>query len=771
MSQGKSPETKVGSSVGDHTENKLNSFNGLVDKNFAKSVFLVVVLVITMAVGGSFFGKEVGLGTKKNGDGDTSNGKKNVLHTSLSIIHGLVDISRGKGNVDEGSNKVGWLATISGSSKVKRALVNQSIISLAVISPGSTCSISITVTLDPNTSLAIDSLLVVFTSPAVSSRVKARGGKHPRVPVDGPLHKDEDNHVNKEGGRKGNHRKELKKKVQSLAKVNGIETLEAGTGKHLSDTENDRKLHLEGVEKEKFILGHMPNGIETEGVNSASFAISSIVELSHISLLGFLAGKRPTGSKKVESEREAIIVHQTGIHCKESHHGNHVTTRMKTTSQFIQLGLIILLLIPQQVKTCTKQEQSVTNISIHHTKQKGKRGRSEQGWIGFPIPRNTISIHELLIPISKLIRREVGRRRRPRLGHLIHMTGHILIHITVGAIDTHADILKLFGNDPSFSAEHAGNIGLEHVEGMVDGLFAEDNPSPTFSVLGEHLTETESSILVLEEDGTRVHQLLSVFSEHPVNGGGIVHIRKGVTMGEKGIANLLQLGLNGEGFEKDNKDAFFNEGARFGTGDGLLNGCKADVAVSTGGPENHAFESNLFFGGDNSSDGGEAHVHVAGFVIPSREESVRFTGGLASGKFGNSETGGIRHEESARLLENFLQFDLFIVLPGQFLRVSIQLLQLTLVSLQFHLEGFQELGSGGVILVIGGAAGEGTGGGAERGGGFEKSVNFAGGFEGEAEIVAFVAKETELAFEFVAAADVGDVAALEWGQVGVELWS
>ena len=64
-------------------------------------------------------------------------------------------------------------------------------------------------------------------------------------------------------------------------------------------------------------------------------------------------------------------------------------------------------------------------------------------------------------------------------------------------------------------------------------------------------------------------------------------------MGKEGITNLLELGLDGEGLEEDNEDAFFNEGSSLGVGDGLLDGGETDVAVTAGCPENHAFKANL----------------------------------------------------------------------------------------------------------------------------------------------------------------------------------
>jgi hypothetical protein len=72
------------------------------------------------------------------------------------------------------------------------------------------------------------------------------------------------------------------------------------------------------------------------------------------------------------------------------------------------------------------------------------------------------------------------------------------------------------------------------------------------------------------------------------------------------------------------------------------------------------------------------------------------------------------------------------------------------------------------LLRLAAARGESTGG--HGGGRLEEGIDIPGGVKFEAKVVAFVAEEAEFAFEFVAAADVGDVATLEGGEVGVELW-
>mmetsp|Transcript_328 Transcript_328/g.528 ORF Transcript_328/g.528 Transcript_328/m.528 type:complete len:457 (-) Transcript_328:100-1470(-) len=456
-----------------------------MNENLSKAVFFIFILVIMrrVMVSGHLLAQEVGLRAKQHRDGNASNCQQQVLNARLSIVHGLIDTSGRQGNVDQGGNKVGRLASIARTTHVQWAFISELIIALAHISPRGAGAITSSVAISPYTRLAIYSLLVVSTAPTFRGRVETCGAEHARVPVDGPLHEDENNHVNKQGRCKGNHGKELEHEVKTLAKVHGVNALEASSSEHLQNTKDDGELHLEGVEEEELVGRHVPNRVEAEGVHGVAIAILTR-HLRDVTLFGLIAVKRPASPKQVEAEGEAIIVDETGVHGEESHHGNHVTTHVQSPRHLVELGLVILLLVPEKVKTRAEEEQTVSNVAVHDPEQEGESRRREQGGVGLPVPWNTIRVDKLLVPVGELVRRKVRGRRRPRLGHLIHVRRHVVIHVAVGAVHRGADVLEGFRDDPSLSAEHARDVRLEHVEGVVDRLLAEDDPRPAFRVLG-----------------------------------------------------------------------------------------------------------------------------------------------------------------------------------------------------------------------------------------------------------------------------------------------
>mmetsp|Transcript_17573 Transcript_17573/g.30990 ORF Transcript_17573/g.30990 Transcript_17573/m.30990 type:complete len:734 (+) Transcript_17573:515-2716(+) len=730
--------------------------------------FFVVVIASRVMVRGLLLRKEVGLGEEQHRNRNTSNSQQQVLNASLSIVHGLVHISWSQRNIDQTRNEVRRLAAIARPPKVKGTLVNRIIIALTDISPGGAGSIPTTVAIDPHASLAIHSLLIVGAAPSVRGGVEAGGAQHPGVPVDGPLHENQNDHVNKERARKCHHGQKLKEKVETLAKVHGIDALEARSRKHLKNAKDNRELHLERVEEEQLVLRHVPNGIETKGVDGIAVAIFSI-QFGDVALFRLIAAEGVTRSKQVEAEGETIVIDQSSVHSEESHHDNHVPSHMHSPHHLVELGLLVLLLVPKQPEACTEEEQSVSNVTVHDTKQERKGCSGEQRRIGFSVPRNTVRVDKLLITISELVRGKVRGKSRPRLGHLIHMTRHILIHVTMRTIHTRPHILKRFGNDPPLPTEHTRHIRLEHVEGVVDGLFPEDDPRPAFRVLGEHLAEAEARVLVLEEDGAGVDEFLGVLGEHAIDGRGIIHIRQRVAMRKKGITNLLELGLNTERLEKHDKHALLNETSRLRISNGLLNGRKPHITIPPRGTKDHALEPHLLLRANNTRDGAEAHIEVGPRLVIVRpgQQRTRLGGRSARGKLGHGETRSIRHEEPTSLLEDLLQLHLLVVFPRELFGIGIEFLELRFVPFQFHLEGFQELGARGSLAPRGG----GSAGRTERGsrpaddGGvaLEETVNVPRGLEVQSKVIALVAEKAEFALQLVAAPDVADVTALEGG--------
>jgi len=152
MGKRKGPQTEVRSRVGNHTKNKLNSLNSLMNDNLAKTVLFMVVLftavvlfvfvgVLNGLMSSAPSGEKVGLGKEKNGHRSKGDNEKNVLDFSLSVVEGLVNVAGLKCNVNKSRNKVGWLATVTAATVVEGALGSGIVVSGTRVSPRSTGTI------------------------------------------------------------------------------------------------------------------------------------------------------------------------------------------------------------------------------------------------------------------------------------------------------------------------------------------------------------------------------------------------------------------------------------------------------------------------------------------------------------------------------------------------------------------------------------------------------------------------------------------------------
>ena len=482
----------------------------------------------------------------------------------------------------------------------------------------------------------------------------------------------------------------------------------------------------------------MPHGVQTKGVHRFVRAISGSLtrNITFFDTSIVLTIKRKASSKEVDSEREAIVVDQTSVDGKETHHGNHVTTSVHAFTHFTKLGIVVGLFVPQEIATREEEEQTVTDISVHHPKQERECGSSEESRVGLPITGDSISVYKFLVAVGELVGSKVSGGSRPWLGHMVHQGRHGQVHVGVSTFHSLADGIKGFRNNPTFSSEHSRDIRLEHVEGVVDSLFAEHNPSPTFSVLGQELAETVAGVLIFQQDSAAIDQFLSIFSQHGIHGRGIVHVRKRVSVSRESIADLLELGFNGLRLVEDDEDRFFYHDSSFRVGDGLLDGSKAHIAVTTSGAEDHALKSNTFFGRDNTSDTREAHVQIrANFGFQKTGGISSFAG--SAGQFRNSQARSIGHEKAAGLFQHFLQFDLFVVFLGELLGVVVQFTKLRFILIQFSFHGLQELGTTALGSI--GSSGD-------KRRRVDKVINSSGRHHFQFKLFNFVSKVAKLAF-------------------------
>jgi hypothetical protein len=123
-------------------------------------------------------------------------------------------------------------------------------------------------------------------------------------------------------------------------------------------------------------------------------------------------------------------------------------------------------------------------------------------------------------------------------GHEIDKTRHGKVHVGMRTLDGLANRFESLGNNPAFTTEHARDVSLEHVEGMVN--------------LSRRTIQVQRSVCLANnwQDGSECpdsskgqceSQQVPAHSQSTSCRQMIVHIGKGVAVSGKCVTDLLEL--------------------------------------------------------------------------------------------------------------------------------------------------------------------------------------------------------------------------------------
>jgi hypothetical protein len=262
-------EAEVGCRVGNEPEDEFDGLNGLVDHEVAEAVVLIVPTAAAMAVNVIVVVETLLLLVHE-------------LHvrSTLTVLVAPVDTEvqdQRFGNQDERNGK---------TSGTKQVELNSSLCA-AILGAARHCWVD-------STSGVVGVSGAVGVNDATVERVlHGTGGqrhvdegvdqsrrvvtaKHAVgavVPVDGPLVKDEEQHVSEESERKDHHGDALEDEIDRLAEVDSIGRLEEDTENHLRHTEDHGELHLHGVLERERVFSVVPARVETEGIHGAHVGV------------------------------------------------------------------------------------------------------------------------------------------------------------------------------------------------------------------------------------------------------------------------------------------------------------------------------------------------------------------------------------------------------------------------------------------------------------------------------------------------------------------
>jgi len=157
-----------------------------------------------------------------------------------------------------------------------------------------------------------------------------------------------------------------------------------GPNTHVNDTDDDRHLHLERIGKDERVVGTVPIGIDTKGVD---FAIGDSSDRA----LPVIWPIEPVG-KDVQRLGEDIVVDKSSEDGKGTHQQDEVSTTRslaaigmpdRSSLQEESLDILIysragnLLFKDAHGQSSEEHDDSVTNITKHDGKQEGEGNDSE----------------------------------------------------------------------------------------------------------------------------------------------------------------------------------------------------------------------------------------------------------------------------------------------------------------------------------------------------------------------------------------------------------
>jgi len=87
-----------------------------------------------------------------------------------------------------------------------------------------------------------------------------------KVPWNAPLQNNQECHITESESHEEKHGDEFKDEINDFSVEDAVKTSKEDTKEHVSDTQDDSELHLEGVEEGKLVGGTEPAGIHADGI-------------------------------------------------------------------------------------------------------------------------------------------------------------------------------------------------------------------------------------------------------------------------------------------------------------------------------------------------------------------------------------------------------------------------------------------------------------------------------------------------------------------------
>ena len=207
------------------------------------------------------------------------------------------------------------------------------------------------------------------------------------VPVDSPLVDDEEVHEPEEEHQEQDLRDPFENHLESSFEVECVEKFQENSKGHVDDCDNNRHFHLEGVDKNEFVVGDAPDGVDSEGVDAVGVG-ADVLPVRNAVFDGVLVA----GAEDVEVHAKEVVVDPAAVEGEEAHHEDHVPELADEGER----AFADFIVEEDEVEAQDEDDSSVGHIAEHDSEEEGEGDSCEDGGVDLLVAGHSVGIGDFL---------------------------------------------------------------------------------------------------------------------------------------------------------------------------------------------------------------------------------------------------------------------------------------------------------------------------------------------------------------------------------------
>ena len=207
------------------------------------------------------------------------------------------------------------------------------------------------------------------------------------LPVNGPLVYDEEVHEPEEQDQEQDLRDPFEDHLKGSFEVECVEKFQENSQGHVDDGNDNWDLHLEGIDKDEFVVGDAPDGVDSEGVDTVGVGVY-VLAVGDAVFDGVLVA----GAEYVEIHAEEVVVDPSAVEGEETHHEDHVPELTDEGER----AFADFIIEEDKVETQDEDDSSVGHVTEHDSEEEGEGDRREDGRVDLLVAGHSVGVGDFL---------------------------------------------------------------------------------------------------------------------------------------------------------------------------------------------------------------------------------------------------------------------------------------------------------------------------------------------------------------------------------------